>query len=108
MPASDVPPSIGASPDRHRTSRPGNGQAALRARGIRARFSRGRGTGVAVDCTASMAADVLADVRYSLRSLARTPVWTAALVLTIALGVGSNARSEERRVGKECRSRWAP
>src|SRR5688572_31822502 len=91
MPASDAPPSIGASPDRHRTSRPGNGQAAVRARGIRARFSRGRGTGVAVDCTASMAADVLADVRYSLRSLARTPVWTAALVLTIALGVGSNA-----------------
>ena len=38
-----------------------------------------------------MAADVLADVRYSLRSLARTPVWTAALMLTIALGVGSSA-----------------
>ncbi|MGH9220641.1 MAG: ABC transporter permease, partial [Vicinamibacterales bacterium] len=38
-----------------------------------------------------MAADVLADVRYSLRSLARTPVWTAALVLTIALGIGSSA-----------------
>src|SRR5687768_18591913 len=24
------------------------------------------------------------------------------------LGVGSDARSEERRVGKECRSRWSP
>ena len=38
-----------------------------------------------------MAANVIADVRYSLRSLARTPVWTAALVLTIGLGIGSNA-----------------
>ena len=37
------------------------------------------------------AADALADVRYSLRSLARTPVWTAALVMTIALGIGSSA-----------------
>src|SRR5688500_9889505 len=80
-----------APPDRHRTSRPGSGQAALRAREIRARFWRGRGTGVAVNCTASMAADVLADVRYSLRSLTRTPVWTAALVLTIALGIGTSA-----------------
>src|SRR5216683_8286948 len=33
----------------------------------------------------------------------------AALVLTFALlGAGSKARSEERRVGKECRSRWSP
>jgi putative ABC transport system permease protein len=38
-----------------------------------------------------MSADLLADVRYSLRSLARTPVWTSALVLTIALGIGSSA-----------------
>jgi putative ABC transport system permease protein len=44
-----------------------------------------------VDFTASMAAAVLADIRYSLRGLARTPVWTAALVLTIALGIGSGA-----------------
>jgi putative ABC transport system permease protein len=35
--------------------------------------------------------DLFADVRYSLRSLARTPVWTAALVLTISLGIGSTA-----------------
>ena len=38
-----------------------------------------------------MPADLLADIRYSLRSLGRTPVWTAALVLTIALGIGSSA-----------------
>ena len=24
------------------------------------------------------------------------------------LGIGPNPRSEERRVGKECRSRWSP
>jgi ABC-type lipoprotein release transport system permease subunit len=38
-----------------------------------------------------MSADLAADVRYSLRSLVRTPVWTSALVLTIALGIGSSA-----------------
>jgi putative ABC transport system permease protein len=31
------------------------------------------------------------DIRYALRSLARTPVWTATLMLTIALGIGSGA-----------------
>ena len=34
---------------------------------------------------------VLADFRYSAKSLARTPALTAALLLTIALGIGSNA-----------------
>ena len=38
-----------------------------------------------------MSADFLADVRYSVRGLARTPIWTAALVLTIAMGIGSTA-----------------
>ena len=28
--------------------------------------------------------------------------------IPIVLGVGGNCRSEERRVGKECRSRWSP
>ena len=28
--------------------------------------------------------------------------------LANALGVTNQARSEERRVGKECRSRWSP
>jgi len=26
----------------------------------------------------------------------------------VRMGIISNARSEERRVGKECRSRWSP
>src|SRR5687768_12445396 len=38
-----------------------------------------------------MSADLFADIRYSIRSLARTPLWTSALVLTIALGIGSSA-----------------
>src|SRR5256885_12694474 len=32
----------------------------------------------------------------------------SALYLAIYLVVGALARSEERRVGKECRSRWSP
>src|SRR5438876_4282419 len=39
--------------------------------------------------------------------------WTALaayalLVVTVFAVTGEMARSEERRVGKECRSRWAP
>ena len=29
-------------------------------------------------------------------------------ILLAAVVVGGTARSEERRVGKECRSRWSP
>src|SRR5256885_15474140 len=35
-------------------------------------------------------------------------VATAVGLLTIALAVYLQLRSEERRVGKECRSRWSP
>ena len=38
-----------------------------------------------------MSSDLLTDLRYSARSLVRTPVWTLTLVLTIALGIGSTA-----------------
>ena len=38
-----------------------------------------------------MPSDLLTDLRYSARSLTRTPVWTLTLVLTIALGTGSTA-----------------
>src|SRR5690606_40583192 len=31
-----------------------------------------------------------------------------ALAMIFSLGVDLNYRSEERRVGKECRSRWSP
>src|SRR5256886_12036515 len=34
--------------------------------------------------------------------------WSAALQLVTRAGVASESRSEERRVGKECRSRWSP
>src|SRR3989441_4698132 len=33
---------------------------------------------------------------------------TSAVKLTITTSGGLTSRSEERRVGKECRSRWAP
>ena len=34
---------------------------------------------------------VFTDLRYSAKSLTRTPIWALALLLTIALGIGSNA-----------------
>jgi putative ABC transport system permease protein len=37
-----------------------------------------------------MGAEFLADVKYALRSFGRRPLFTAALVLTLALGIGSN------------------
>src|SRR2546427_2020758 len=40
-----------------------------------------------------------------LERLAARHAWLASGVL---VGNGSNERSEERRVGKECRSRWSP
>ena len=33
----------------------------------------------------------LADLRYSIRSLARSPAFSLTLVLSIAVGIGSNA-----------------
>ena len=43
------------------------------------------------------------------RALEAEPGRIAALVLGNALRLlGAGARSEERRVGKECRSRWSP
>ena len=34
--------------------------------------------------------------------------WGSFIVLGLATVVGLHSRSEERRVGKECRSRWSP
>ena len=57
------------------------------------------GVGLLVGTTASTAA---ADTR-SIRATG-----AQAAVLPLGLDVLESARSEERRVGKECRSRWSP
>src|SRR2546430_16723981 len=36
------------------------------------------------------------------------PVWVAVTAFVTLAGVALVLRSEERRVGKECRSRWSP
>ena len=38
--------------------------------------------------------DVFQDLRYSVRSLARTPGSTVPAILTLALGIGATARSQ--------------
>src|SRR2546422_10969312 len=80
-------------------SRPG--YAAGRAAGIRSPLAEARMT--------------KADIRAAARALG-IPVWDApaapCLSSRVAYGIAITphrlARSEERRVGKECRSRWSP
>src|SRR5574342_935792 len=42
------------------------------------------------------------------RDLRAAPLWERRALLEGALAPGPPSRSEERRVGKECRSRWSP
>src|SRR5260221_11632939 len=50
---------------------------------------------------AAAAAMLAASINYPMRGAA---VWKSV----VGTNVASDARSEERRVGKECRSRWSP
>ena len=50
---------------------------------------------------------------YKIEELRKRVIYTIGLLLVYRLGSfvvipGINPRSEERRVGKECRSRWSP
>jgi len=47
--------------------------------------------GILIAHVGSVVADLTREIRFSARSLARTPAWTLSLVLTIALGIASNA-----------------
>src|SRR5256885_12201441 len=42
------------------------------------------------------------------RALIVITILSAVAILLSAIGLAGLARSEERRVGKECRSRWSP
>src|ERR1035437_2479518 len=59
-----------------------------------------------------LAKDSAVDVRRGIAENASTPVATLELLakdsaVDVRWGIAEN-RSEERRVGKECRSRWSP
>ena len=47
-------------------------------------------------------------IRYAGHTMLIDPVLADKGTLISALGVNKTPRSEERRVGKECRSRWSP
>src|SRR2546428_11458 len=55
---------------------------------------------------------VLSKTTFSIDSVETAPVSGAAITTTVTsapvLTVSATDRSEERRVGKECRSRWSP
>ena len=55
--------------------------------------------------------DQMAIARYTLavdRRFNRNGDQTADFINCVAFGRSAEFRSEERRVGKECRSRWSP
>ena len=54
----------------------------------------------------TLSALVLFFMPFSFRLIAQTPAESDMTFLTE--GHGKRSRSEERRVGKECRSRWSP
>src|SRR2546427_12032109 len=47
-------------------------------------------------------------MRQALETVARVAEHPTTVLITGERGTGKEVRSEERRVGKECRSRWSP
>ena len=69
--------------------------------------------GTAIQSHRMLVAALQGDLQRSVRSVAagvNSDALPAAMneVLAPYLTLGSEERSEERRVGKECRSRWSP
>src|SRR3712207_8546425 len=58
--------------------------------------------------TTDQGSDIFAQVVLGARSSLLLGAAAAALATLLATTLGILARSEERRVGKECRSRWSP
>jgi len=54
------------------------------------------------------AATLAADLAEAIEATTREGGWVATLVVPHDLQAAAAGRSEERRVGKECRSRWSP
>ena len=67
---------------------------------------------ITMTATASIRIDVLTIAPYPAASRIcppiRAPTAIDALKAALLSAVPSSTRSEERRVGKECRSRWSP
>ena len=51
---------------------------------------------------------LVATAMLMLIPLGRIPAWLVLVIIVCEFVITGTTRSEERRVGKECRSRWSP
>ena len=69
---------------------------------------KGLSLALAESCTGGMIAETITNVAGASDIFYGSAVTYVNSAKEHILGVGGVPRSEERRVGKECRSRWAP